>query len=66
MSNFRIKETEQGWIVEVLTYKWTLFGLKKVWKPFIKTSGLNSAWHHSQYKFALMNLIDKIKEDLKQ
>jgi hypothetical protein len=62
---FRIVEKPRGFIVEYLDVKWTLFGLKKRWKPFIKSAGLDCAWHHSSYDFAVMNLVDKIKTDLK-
>lgn len=62
---FRIIEKPRGFIVEYLDVKWTLFGLKKRWKPFIKSAGLDCAWHHSSYDFAVMNLVDKIKTDLK-
>lgn len=59
---FRIKETPKGWIVEVQVNKWTLFGNKKVWKPFVKTSGMDSAWHHSKMNFAFMNFEEEIKK----
>ena len=59
---FRITETVDGWVVEVETSKWTLFGLKKVWKPFVKTSGMDCAWNHSKMNFALMNLEHEIKK----
>lgn len=59
--NFRILKKTKGYIVEVQVSKWTLFGIKKVWKPFILTSGLDIPWHHSSYDFAMKNLLDEIE-----
>lgn len=61
---YRILKKERGFIVEYLDVKWTLFGLKKRWKPFIKSAGMDCAWHHSSYENAVMNLVDKIKSNL--
>ncbi len=61
MSKFRILKKPNGFIVEVEVIKWSLFGLKKEWKPFIKSAGLNCAWHHSTYEYAQMNLLKEIK-----
>lgn len=57
---YRIIKKPRGWIVERKSYKWTLFGIKEVWEPFVKSSGLDCAWHHKSYDFAKMNLIDEI------
>jgi hypothetical protein len=59
--NFRILKKAKGYIVEIEIVKWSLFGLKKEWKPFIKSAGLDCTWHHSTYDFAMMNLLDKVK-----
>jgi len=59
--NFRIIKKPRGYIVEVETVKWSLFGLKKEWKPFIKSSGMDCAWHHKTYEFAMMNLLDEVR-----
>jgi hypothetical protein len=61
---FRIIKKPKGYIVEYLEYKWSLFGLKKIWKPFIKASGLDEPWHHSTYESAMMNLIYKLKRKI--
>lgn len=61
MSNFRIVKKPKGFIVEVEVMKWSLFGLKKEWKPFVKTAGMDYAWHHSTYEMAQMNLLNEIK-----
>jgi len=63
--NFRIVKKEKGYIVEVQQIKWSLFGLRKKWVPFVKSFGLDCAWHHSTYDYALMNLLDEIKKNLK-
>ncbi|WP_035670786.1 hypothetical protein [Flavobacterium sp. 83] len=63
---FRIRKvSEKKFVVEVLVSKWTLFGLKKEWKPFVKSAGLDCAWHHSTYDFAMMNLLNEVKEQIK-
>ena len=58
---YRILKKPRGYIVEVKTYKWTLFGLKTVWKPFVKTSGMDCAWHHKTYNLAMYNLHNDVK-----
>ena len=63
--SFRIIKKPRGFIVEVLIIKWSLFGLKKEWKPFVKSSGLDCAWHHKTYELAMINLIKEIKEENK-
>jgi hypothetical protein len=59
--NFRILKKPKGYIVEVEVVKWSLFGLKKQWQPFIKTSGSGFVWYHKTYDYAMMNLLDEIK-----
>jgi hypothetical protein len=63
--NFRIVKKEKGYIVEVQQIKWSLFGLRKKWVPFVKSAGLDWEWHHSTYDYALMNLFSEIKKNLK-
>jgi hypothetical protein len=65
MELFRINKKPRGYIVEVCVSKWYFFGLKKVWKPYITSAGLDCAWHHQSYEHALINLIDKVKNDVK-
>ena len=62
--DFRITETSKGFIVEKKTFKWSLFGLKTKWIPFVKSAGLQCAWHHKTYDYAMMNLIEKIKKNM--
>ncbi len=60
---FRIKQLkDKTYIVEHRVSKWTLFGIKKVWKPFVKTSGMDCCWHHSELKYAWENFITEIKK----
>ena len=59
---FRVRETPKGWVVEIKASKWSLFGLKKVWQPFVKTSGMDCAWHHSKMNYAFMNLQSEIEK----
>lgn len=61
---FRIVKKYKGYIVEVQEVKWSLFGLKTKWIPFIKTSGLDECWHHSNKENALLNLLNKIKNEI--
>jgi hypothetical protein len=58
--SFRIVKKEKGFIVEKQEKK---FGIT-YWVPYVKSSGLDCAWHHSTYGYALMNLIDQVKKDL--
>lgn len=58
---YRIIEKSKGWIVEIQVCKWTFFGIRKVWKPFVKTLGMDCVWHHSSRKYAEMNLQTEIK-----
>lgn len=60
-SKYRILKKAKGYIVEVEDMKWSLFGLKKEWKPFILSSGLECAWHHKTYDLAMGNLLDEIE-----
>jgi hypothetical protein len=62
---FRIRKQPRGYIVEYLDIKICLFGLKKEWKPFVKSSGLDCAWHHSSYDLALMNLLNEVERQVK-
>lgn len=58
---YRILKKERGYIVEVEDARWSLFGLRKKWKPFILSAGLECAWHHKTYNFAMASLLDKIE-----
>ena len=62
---FRVSQTELGWIVEKQAFKYCFLGLHfwKVWRPFVKTSGMDSCWYHSDKKYALMNLHSEIKDN---
>ena len=60
---FRIVKKAKGFIVEHEVSKWTLFGIKKIWKPYVLSSGLDCAWHHKTFDFAMMNLIQQIKDE---
>jgi hypothetical protein len=59
--NFRILKKERGYIVEVQVIKWYFFGLKKQWKPYVTSAGLDCAWYHSSFDYAMMNLLDKVR-----
>lgn len=60
--NFRIIKEKRGYIVQVEEVKWTFFGLKRTWQPFVKSAGLDCAWHHKNFDFAMMNLLDEVKK----
>jgi hypothetical protein len=64
MMELRILKTQRGFIVERKKFRWSLFGLKYKWVPFIETSGIKECWNHQTYEFAIMNIQDKIKNDL--
>ncbi len=61
--NFRIVKKPKGFVVEKKIAIWTLFGLKYKWIAYIKSAGLDCAWHHSTYEFAMMSLLDEIKKE---
>jgi hypothetical protein len=61
--DFRIRKTDKGYLVEKRIAKWSLLGLKYKWIPFVKSTGLECAWIHSKYEYAIMNLIDEIKKE---
>lgn len=63
-SKFRIVKKPKGYIVEVQDFKWSLFGIKSKWIPYVKTSGIDECWHHSNQLQALQNLLDQIKNEL--
>jgi len=63
----RIRKVTGGkFVVEVLVSRWSLFGLRKKWIPYVKSAGLDCAWKHSSYDMALMNykkeMLDEIYE----
>lgn len=66
MELFRIRKLPKGYIVEVKTPKWSLFGIKYVWKPYVKSAGLDCAWHHKSYGHAFNNLISEVKHSIEQ
>ncbi|WP_299129363.1 hypothetical protein [uncultured Winogradskyella sp.] len=63
---FRIVKKPRGWIVERQVFKYNFLGLHfwKVWRPFVKTSGMDCAWHHADQDYALMNLYHEINKQL--
>ena len=59
---FRIKTTLNGkYIVEVSSTR--LFGLIKIWKPYVKSSGLDEAWEHQRYSDAMNNLLSQVEDE---
>lgn len=59
---FRIKKYPRGYVVEIQKTTW--YG-KKYWTHYISVSGIDSEpWYHSEYKYAEMNLINKIKTEI--
>ena len=62
---YRITKVDIGWIVERLEFKYKFLGLHfcKVWMPYVKTSGMDECWGHSEKKYAIMNLKNEIEKD---
>ena len=62
---YRISKVDVGWIVERLEFKYKFLGLHfcQVWKPYVKTYGIDECWGHSEKKYAIMNLLDQVKKD---
>jgi len=61
---FRIVKKPKGYIVEVQDLTWSLFGMKLKWIPFVKTSGMDECWHHSNQLLALQNLLEELKNEV--
>ena len=66
---FRIKKYPKGYVVEILIIerKFLFFKTKK-WVHYISVTGIDRLpWYHSTFDFAMMSLLDKVKEEtLKQ
>ena len=62
---YRITKVYKGWIVERLEFKYNFFGLHffKVWKPYVKTFGIDDFWYHSTKEYAIMGLKDQVEND---
>jgi len=62
---YRIKELYNGWIVEKLEFKYRLFGLHfyKVWRPYVKVSGMDKSWVHRAKINAINNLLTQVRQD---
>ena len=62
---FRIKKYERGYVVEVQQVKRVYILFKKYyWTHYISAAGLETiAWYHSEYKYAMMNLLDKVENE---
>ena len=64
--NIRIRETTTGFVVEEKVTRWTLFGLRYKWIPYVKTTGMEIAWTHKNYFNAINNAVDKVIKELKE
>ena len=59
---YRIREIEKGFITETLEYKWTIFGIKKQWKPFLCYRGQSDEpYYYDSSDSAERNLLKEIK-----
>ena len=56
---FRILKKPRGYIVEV--EELYFMGLKRRWVPFVKSAGLECAWHHKTYNYAMNNLLFEVE-----
>ena len=59
---YRIRRTEQGFVVEYRHAKWTLFGIKWIWKPFLKYRGTDDVYCFTHTTIAKEQLVKKILE----
>jgi len=57
--NFRILKKPRGYIVEV--EELYFMRLKRRWVPFVKSAGLECAWHHKTYNYAMNNLLFEVE-----
>jgi len=54
-------QTNKGYIVEALKYKWHLFGIKRKWQPCVFYRGTEEPYYFFSHDSALENLIKKIR-----
>lgn len=59
--NYRIKETNRGWIVQHKVSRWPLFGMKTGWATFITYYGSNTPFIYQTREKAINGLLNEIK-----
>jgi len=57
---YRIRKTDKGFVVEFKHAKWTLFGIKWTWKPFLTYLGHTDAFPFSNTTAAKEKLVSEI------
>lgn len=62
--NYRIKETNKGWIVQQQVSRWSLFGMKTGWKTFITYWGHPEPFPYQTKERAINGLMNEIKEKI--
>ena len=62
---YKIKKVKGGWIVLLNQPRWTIFGLKYKWIPFITFLGTDLPFLHESYELAMNNLLFEIKAKVK-
>jgi len=63
--NYRIKETNNGWIVQHQVSRWSLFGMKTGWETFITYRGTNTPFIYETRERAINGLLNEIKSSVK-
>ena len=61
--DFRITKNDFGYVVEYQKISWSLFGLKRKWKPFITYAGSDTIFHYKERSSAMKDLLERVKQD---
>jgi hypothetical protein len=55
---------KKGFVVQVKIAKWSLFGIKYKWIPYLTVSGQKQPWYYSTYERAMSEMILQIRRDI--
>ncbi len=55
---------KKGFVVQVKVAKWSLFGIKYKWIPYLTVSGQKQSWYYSTYERAMSEMILQIRRDV--
>ena len=61
---YRIILKEKGFVIQKLTPKWSLFGIKYKWETYSFYRGSSDVFYYSTYESALMCHVINIKDQI--
>lgn len=64
LTNYRVRKTFKGWVVECEAPTWSLFGLKKRWKPFLTYFGSKSPFYFKDFISAQKQFENEMRYNL--